>query len=67
MMMTLRPKNQNRVLGRSAGVPCEVASSLRSQCKYVNNVQIESYCKTTSSSFVLYFVSFSRDDVLTML
>ena len=29
-MMTLREKTQNRVLGRSAGVPCEVASGLRS-------------------------------------
>ena len=28
--MTLRKKTQNRVLGRSAGVPCEVASGLRS-------------------------------------
>ena len=29
-MMALRPKTQNRVLGRSAGVPCEVASGLHS-------------------------------------
>ena len=28
--MTLRQKTQNQVLGRSAGVPCEVASGLRS-------------------------------------
>ena len=28
--MTLSQKTQNRVLGRSAGVPCEVASGLRS-------------------------------------
>ena len=28
--MTLRPKTQNEVLGRSAGVPCEVVSGLRS-------------------------------------
>ena len=28
--MTLREKTQNRVLGRSAGVPCEVASGFRS-------------------------------------
>ena len=30
--MTLSQKTQNQVLGRSAGVPCEVASGLRSQC-----------------------------------
>ena len=29
--MTLSQKTQNRVLGRSAGVPCKVASGLRSQ------------------------------------
>ena len=30
LIMTLSQKTQNRVLGRSAGVPCEVASGLRS-------------------------------------
>ena len=50
---TLCQKTQNQVLGRSAGVPCEVASGLRSHTAMVHGIQDEGKGSTDKATPIL--------------